>query len=313
MLSSAFIAATAILAHAAVVVPPNAPASALHAVAKGVADISTNVCYPLATGELRWTPRNLDEEMAQIKAKGLTYGVPSAVIDAMGPVGQASINRATIASQQFGDYHVILAVNGAIPGCRIVVAGDTHPAVGDLVAEALEKTGWTAVPAFTSKGEHHERRLFLRYQANQIYKLDAGFQSDPSAGVRVLVAVSSQANPNGPPRGTVVPTSASNLRTQQAATPQAEPDVRLVAQAYDRCMATHAVELTTTAAADEEIYARATQSCSPLKLKLEAAIKTQAPLEEAKEVLKKIDARAKPSFMNMLARIRSDRARRGGS
>jgi hypothetical protein len=92
---------------------------------------------------------------------------------------------------------------------------------------------------------------------------------------------------------------------------EAQPDFRIVAQAYDRCMATYAVRLTRTAASDGEIFSQASQGCLALKDRLRAAINAQLPPAQAGEILQAIDAQGEPNFMAMLRRIRSDRARRG--
>ena len=92
---------------------------------------------------------------------------------------------------------------------------------------------------------------------------------------------------------------------------QPEPDFRIVAQAYDRCMTTYAVRLTRTAATDDEIFDQASQSCLPLEDRLRAAISVQLPPAQAGEILQAIDAQGEPNFRAMLDRIRSGRARRG--
>lgn len=97
---------------------------------------------------------------------------------------------------------------------------------------------------------------------------------------------------------------------QNAAAQEVRPNIQIIAQAYDRCMATYAVRLTRTTVPDDVIYAEATKSCSPLKIKLVEAIRQQVPPPEAAKVLTTMDASAKPNFLNMLNRIRSDRAKR---
>jgi len=97
---------------------------------------------------------------------------------------------------------------------------------------------------------------------------------------------------------------------QNASAQEAQPNIQIIAQAYDRCMATYAVRLTRTTAPDETIYAEATKSCSPLKDKLVETICQQVSPPEAAKVLASMDASAKPNFLNMLNRIRSDRAKR---
>src|SRR6478735_4274865 len=80
-------------AQGAPALPPLPPApSAFDAVAADVAFV-TDVCYRLTTGELRWAPRDINEEMALVEAAGLTYGVPNGVIDTLGPAGRVSVNR----------------------------------------------------------------------------------------------------------------------------------------------------------------------------------------------------------------------------
>ena len=93
---------------------------------------------------------------------------------------------------------------------------------------------------------------------------------------------------------------------------QTDPDFRIIAQAYDRCMATFAVRLTRTSATDDAIFSQASQACLPLKDRLRAAINTQLPRAEAGEILLAIEAQGEPNFRRMLDRIRSDRARRDG-
>lgn len=97
-----------------------------------------------------------------------------------------------------------------------------------------------------------------------------------------------------------------------AATQPAQPSAEILAQAYDRCMATFAVRLTKTAASDEEIYNQAMQSCATLGNELKTAIGRQFPSGEAGELLQAMDAQSKPNFLEMLARIRRDRAARAG-
>jgi phage protein D len=56
----------------------------------------------------------------------------------------------------------------------------------------------------------------------------------------------------------------SLFAAQQVTAQQPHPNAQILAQAYDRCMATHAVRLTHTTASDKEIFAQATESCLPL-------------------------------------------------
>ena len=100
------------------------------------------------------------------------------------------------------------------------------------------------------------------------------------------------------------------VAAHQATAQQPQQDVQTLAHAYDRCMATQAVRLTRTDATDADIFRQATQACLSLQGLLRAAISAQLPPAQAAEILGPMDAQAEPNFMAMLARIRSDRARR---
>lgn len=99
---------------------------------------------------------------------------------------------------------------------------------------------------------------------------------------------------------------------QPAAAQQNQPNFMFIAQALDRCMTTYAVRLSKTAASDEEIYTEATTGCAPLNAKLTEGITATVPPQQAAEFLKDVDASKKRNFLNMLAKIRNDHAKREG-
>lgn len=98
---------------------------------------------------------------------------------------------------------------------------------------------------------------------------------------------------------------------QPSAPQQSRANPMILAQALDRCMATQAVRLTHTSAADSEIYAQARQSCQGLNDQFRAAFGAQLPATDAAAILSSIDGQAESNFMTMLSRIRADRAGRG--
>jgi hypothetical protein len=183
----AFLAAALAAAAQPAPMPALSPA---RAVAEDVAQVSTDVCYRLATGELRWAPRNVNEEIAQVEAAGLEYGAPGTVIDAMGGAGRIMVNRATMASRTNGDFHIVLANGGSMPGCRVMLAGDELPGTADAVGSALVAAGWTALPEMTDTRGALERRLFIRFgPRNEPYIANLMVVSDPSARLRLYTQV----------------------------------------------------------------------------------------------------------------------------
>jgi len=108
----------------------------------------------------------------------------------------------------------------------------------------------------------------------------------------------------------VVSALAAALSVQAAAAEQSPPNIMFIAQALDRCMATYAVRLTKTAASDEEIYTVASKGCAPLDAKFAEGIMATVPPQQAAKFLQDADASKKPNFLNMLTKIRNDRAKR---
>ena len=93
----------------------------------------------------------------------------------------------------------------------------------------------------------------------------------------------------------------------------AQPSTMMLAQAYDRCMATYAVRLTKTAATDEAIYTEAVAGCKALKDQLTAGIGREYAPAQVTELTAAMEAQAKPNFLALLQRIRTDRLSRPGN
>ncbi|HEY0043113.1 MAG TPA: hypothetical protein VGB62_01065 [Allosphingosinicella sp.] len=100
------------------------------------------------------------------------------------------------------------------------------------------------------------------------------------------------------------------LGVQPVAAQGREASAELLAGALDRCMVTYAVRLTKTEASDETIYAEADKGCRAVRDRLIAKIGQDYPADMAAEAAKAIEAQARPNFISLLARIRSDRAGR---
>ncbi len=103
------------------------------------------------------------------------------------------------------------------------------------------------------------------------------------------------------------------LVSQLALAQPPQANVMTIAQANDRCMTTYAVRMTKTDATDEVIFASATEGCKNLNEQLYAAIDREYPAAQANELKSQLGAQAKPNFMNLLQKIRSDRAKRGSN
>lgn len=93
----------------------------------------------------------------------------------------------------------------------------------------------------------------------------------------------------------------------------AQASAMILAQANDRCMTTYAVRMAKTGAADDAIFATATEGCKDLRAQLFGAIDKEYPADQANSLKSQLDAAARPNFMNLLNKIRTDRLQRGGN
>lgn len=98
------------------------------------------------------------------------------------------------------------------------------------------------------------------------------------------------------------------IAAQPSTAQPTQPDASTLAQAFDRCMATYAVRMTRTDASDDAIFAAATEGCKQIDTELTKTVRRDFPPAEAEAAIKQWSAQAKPNFMNLLSRIRADRA-----
>jgi hypothetical protein len=103
------------------------------------------------------------------------------------------------------------------------------------------------------------------------------------------------------------------LLSQSAMAQPTQANAMMLAQANDRCMTTYAVRMTKTDAADDAIFAAATEGCKDLKSQLFSAIDKEYPADQASGLKSQLDAAEKPNFIKLLQKIRTDRLQRGGN
>jgi hypothetical protein len=92
----------------------------------------------------------------------------------------------------------------------------------------------------------------------------------------------------------------------------AQPNAMMLAQAHDRCMVGYAVRLTKTSASDEAIYTEAVTGCKGLHEQLGAAVAREYAPEQAAHLTTSLEAQAKPNFLSLVQRIRTDRLSKPG-
>jgi hypothetical protein len=188
---ASYLAALVLVSLSAAQAAPARPLS----VAEDVADISSRACYGLTSGTIALpvasSPQTLDAVMSMIRGFGLTFGIDQAAMAGLGPAGQAMISRATMGSKANGDARIILAVGGAIPGCRVILVANPDPALTEAVAGALlAQPGWRAMPRLTQSRDGVERRIFLRRDATgKPYLLNLMTVTNPASKLRLFTSI----------------------------------------------------------------------------------------------------------------------------
>lgn len=178
-----------------------APAAA-RTLAEDVADIATRVCAPVESGRLRWDPADLAAEEKLFRSLGLTSGIPAGVLDGFGSNAASTFNQSVLASRPNGASHVLLAVGGQTPGCRVSVSGAPGVVTAQQVAAALEQDayGWTPAPELGRKAGAVERTAFVRKTGDgRTLLLDLVFVTVDEGSFRLMAMVMH------PPRGLKLP------------------------------------------------------------------------------------------------------------
>ncbi|HEX8414457.1 MAG TPA: hypothetical protein VF637_11335 [Sphingomicrobium sp.] len=138
---------------------PPKPATAY----EDVAEVSTSACFEIASGHLTLASPASDEYADQLAKKGLARGIDQTALDMLGPA-TALVSRSSMGQRKNGPAYIIIAANGPLPGCRVILAADPQPAAMDEVATALVKPalGWKSVPELTETRGVATKRVFLR-------------------------------------------------------------------------------------------------------------------------------------------------------
>jgi hypothetical protein len=141
----------------------SAPATAASP-ADDVAEISNSACLARAAGELVFPHPAAPEFEATMAKLGLEAGIDRGSLDMLGPA-TALVSRAAMGHRKNGAGYVVLASDGAMPGCRVILLAEPSAGAMDAVAAALTRPGsggWTAFPEMTEARGPVIKRVFLR-------------------------------------------------------------------------------------------------------------------------------------------------------
>ena len=175
--------------------PAQAEAQAVAAADRDVApivtDLSANGCYGIVSGTIALPrspgPDGLDRTIRAVENMGLTFGVPGKVIDDLGSVGQTLLARATMGSKPSGAANIVVAFDGAQPGCRVMLVADAPTGASDAVGTGLTRAGWKSVPQMDGQRGPVARRAFVkRDAAGNPYLMNMMTIADPPSKLRLV-------------------------------------------------------------------------------------------------------------------------------
>ena len=175
----------------AVATPLGATPHRAASVAEDVAEISTNACFRVASGRFAIPHPASDEYSAAVRQLGLEPGIQRAALGMMGPA-IALISRSAMAYRANGSSYIVFAVNGALPGCRVILLGQPPANAMDAIAAALTASavGWAAIPQMTETRGPATKRVFLRRDpAGRAYLLNLVALNDVPGNVRLYTTI----------------------------------------------------------------------------------------------------------------------------
>lgn len=159
--------------------------------AEDVASISNAACLKRAMGELVFPHPARPEFETAVAALGLKAGIDRAALDMLGPATDL-VARAAMAHRVNAGSYVVVASDGAMPGCRTILLGDPVPGMVEAVAAALTRRGsggWTAFPEMTATRGPVTRRVFLRREKGRPYLLNLIELVQPIGKIRLYTTV----------------------------------------------------------------------------------------------------------------------------
>ena len=165
------------------------PATAQASPAAELVDVTMGVCYGLATGEVK-LGGSLDDDTKALKSKNVAFGLRQATMDRLGRQSLGLVSRSLIGERISGEASVILAVGGAMPGCRSILLSKTVDGQDISVAKLFVDAGWKEAPATNAPGAALNRRIFVRRDAKgQPYLVNMFTSSSPQSDVRIITTV----------------------------------------------------------------------------------------------------------------------------
>lgn len=167
-------------------------------VAVAYADAIIDGCLPVAHGNADFGGSTPAEDERQLTEQGFEYGIDGELFDRFGPRDTALISRSVMGHRVADDRQdgaaFVLAIGGAMPGCKVILLTSEDHVSSDDVAVALNELepAWRQLPfANTRPGSSVSMRRFIMRDADdKPFLINLIANPAPDSEVRMLATLS---------------------------------------------------------------------------------------------------------------------------
>jgi hypothetical protein len=125
--------------------------------------------------------------MREVAKMGLSFGVDSRQMKALGQVGQTLVSRSTMGSKALPQGDVVVTFGGPLPGCRVILLSAATGDLIDALRTKLVEDGWRAAPTSGPQTGAVTRAMLVRRDAaGTPYLINIMGLSDPTSSVRLF-------------------------------------------------------------------------------------------------------------------------------
>ena len=164
------------------------------AVASRYAEAVVDGCLPMARGDVDFSNTSPTEDSEIIAAQGFDYGIDGDVLARFGVQGSGVLNNAIMGKRAAGEDMFVLAIGGALPGCKVILLRPESANLEDEVATAFStlQPEWRELPfARTRPGTNVTmRRFIMRDEDNTPFLINLITTPIPDSQIRLVATLS---------------------------------------------------------------------------------------------------------------------------
>lgn len=151
-------------------------------------------CLPMAQGDMNFTASSVTEDEQHIRAQGFEYGISGDIYDRFGLQGSSVLNRAIMGHRQADEAVFVLAIGGALPGCKVILLTPEEGSLEDDVSAAFGtlEPEWRELPFAQSRpgSKVTMRRFIMRDDDHAPFLINLITTPIPDSQVRLLATLS---------------------------------------------------------------------------------------------------------------------------